>query len=330
MTTYEDLEANFPRQRVDLPNGETLSYVDWSSSRSTATHPKHTLLLIPGYACDSKFMAFTLAQYDAFHDHRILAVDPRGYGESSLHSENWSHEENAEDMKLFLDALQIQTPVMVMGYSTGGGASAWLALLYPERVSAVWMVCALPLNGMRTPMMDNDTLKPTGVLLQSKQDAIQYTDMALTPFVHNPNMTIFQRTTQTACMKTTRLPANRGIQLYHEAALSHRSRASALYANNAFNLTPIQTPIAPPTHALSQLQCPMMVLHGSHDNLISTRQVRAVTELAMVERWAPKQQLHYYEIPHCAHMFMYDNPQAFQTVYRKALEKHIVGRASSL
>jgi pimeloyl-ACP methyl ester carboxylesterase len=326
--SFEDLESCYPRQEVPLPNGETLSYVEYCLSGQ----PKHTLLVVPGYACDSKFMAFTLSQYEAFHDHRIIAVDPRGYGESTLLTENWSHQGNATDMKLFLDALGIHDKVMVLGYSTGGGASAWLALLYPERVSAVWMLCALPLNGMRTPLM-NVHGKMAGQLLRTPQDAATYINQFMTPSIHNAEMTIFRRTVSLTCMKTTGLPSadDRGLQLYHEAAQCHRSRVSALYANNSFNVTPIQTPISRPTTVLNKLKCPMIVLHGSHDSLIKVRQVRAVTELAIVERWAPKNLLHYLEIPNCGHMFMYDNPDQFQTTYRRALEKYVaIATASSL
>ena len=70
----------------------------------------------------------------------------------------------------------------------------------------------------------------------------------------------------------------------------------------------------------------MIIIHGAKDALIRTRQVRAVTDLALVERWAPSSpsgRLLYYEIPDCGHLFMYDNPTKFQTIYRQALETHV-------
>lgn len=332
MPSFIELEERFPRQKVNLANGETLSYVDvnYTSSKggtNASAPPKHTLLVIPGYGCDSKYNAFTLAQYDAFRDHRIVGVDPRGYGESTQHSENWSHEENAEDMKLFLDEMGlVEKTVMVMGYSTGAGAAAWLALTYPERISAVFLVSALPLNGMRTSLL-TDTGQATGALLTTKDEAIHYAEKFMTPGIHTPKLSKFRRVVGSMCLDpTANLPPDddRGFQLYHEAAMMHRSRAPALYANNAFNLTPIQTPISPPQpNVLSRLQCPMMIIHGANDALIKTRHVRAVTELAIIERWAPKGLLSYHEIPDCGHMFMYDNPEGFQRTYRRALETHV-------
>lgn len=332
-TSFEELEERWPRQKVNIGNGETLSYVDVNNCReqdrgaTMSAVPQHTLLVIPGYGCDSKYNAFTLAQYKAFQDHRIIGVDPRGYGESTQIKENWSHEENADDIKLFLDQMGIER-TMVMGYSTGAGAAAWLAIKYPECISAVFMVSALPLNGMRTSLLSSGTGKATGALLTTEDDAIQYADNFMTPGIHTHKLQKFRYVVGTTCLDSNNLPPDndRGFQLYHDAAMMHRSRAPALYANNAFNITPIQTPISPPQpNLLSQLACPMMILHGANDALIKTRQVRAVTELAIVERWALKGLLSYYEIPECGHLFMYDNPTGFQQVYRQALEEHVVG-----
>ena len=113
-----ELEQRFPRKKVSLPNGEILSYVDCS----IGNHIQYSLLVIPGYGCDAKYMAYTLAEYPAFcRDHRIIAVDPRGYGESTNVTPIWSHEENADDVKLVMDQLLlgISANVLVMGYSTG-------------------------------------------------------------------------------------------------------------------------------------------------------------------------------------------------------------------
>ena len=427
-----ELEKQFPRQKLTLPNGAALSYVDVhplhknndndNDTGRDAPH-RHTLLVVPGYACDSKYMAYTLAQYEAFRDHRILAVDPRGYGDSTFHHDDdeacccWSHQDNAEDLKLFLDEyyLRSSTPtnntksndsrlsstkitqvekndmmdpeidennrvgndgtsttttttathkddddyrhkIMVLGYSTGAGAAAWLALNYPKHISAVFMVRALPLNGMRTSLLSATTGKPTGDWLTTREEAIHYVDKILTPTIHSPNIQTFHKTIGATCLDPVKnLPVktildDRGFQIYHEAAMSHRSRAQALFANNAFNLTPIPTPIfmaqsslsssssssslpppttttaTPPENVLQRLQCPMIIIHGAKDALIRTRQVRAVTDLALVERWAPSSpsgRLLYYEIPDCGHLFMYDNPTGFQTIYRQALETHV-------
>jgi len=336
--SFQELEEKYPRHRVALKNGETLSYVDVNCAQlySPETYqavvaPSHTLIVIPGYGCDSKYNAFTLARYAAFRDHRIVGVDPRGYGDSTQHTENWSHEENSQDIKLFMEELEIHK-TMVLGYSTGGGPAAWLALNYPEHVTAVFMVSALPLNGMHTSLLSN-TGKATGKLLITKTDAIDYVVQFMTPNIHTAKIEKFRFVVGAVCLDKANLPPNtdRGFQLYHEAAMKHQARAPALYANNAFNVTPIQTPISPPKpHVLSKLKCPMVIIHGANDALIKTRQVRAVTELAMVERWAPKGLLAYYEIPECGHMFMYDNPQGFQTVYRRALEMQVEKTVSKL
>lgn len=322
--SFQDLEQSFPRQKVDLPNGETLSYVDCRLG------DEHTLLVVPGYGCDSKYMAYTLAQFGAFQNHRIVSVDPRGYGESTHNQENWSHEQNADDIKLFMDQLGPQTidnnkPIMILGYSTGGGAAAWMALKHPQLIKAVWMMSALPLDGMRTPVL-NEKLQLTGELLKTKQDARDYVRYVMEPGTHNPDIEKFRAALSIVAISSHRLPPtdHDSLRTYHTAAIDHVSRSQALYANNTFNVTPIQTPTKPPTNILSNLQCPMIVMHGTNDVLIKAQHVRSVTELAIVERWAPNKLLSYYEIPSCGHLFMYDNPEEFQETYLRALDEQVV------
>lgn len=319
---YSDLEHRFPRQQIKLANGETLSYVDCILGSS------HILLVIPGYGCDSKYMAYTLAQYAAFQDHRIISVDPRGYGESTQWNTCWSHEENAHDVHLFLDGIGLsgKKSIMVMGYSTGAGTASWLALKYPDSFKAVWLVSGTPLDGLRLPTI-NSQGKPTRQAMTTKQDAEQFANVVMAPN-HSPDIEIFRKDQGTICIDgTDTLPPtdDAGFQIYHRAAMDMRARAQALYANVIFNITPIQTPTSLPTNVLSnKLQCPMIILHGAMDNFVKVKQVRAVTELAIVERWAPLNLLSYYEIPNCGHMFMYDNPTGFQSTYLKALEEQVL------
>lgn len=201
----------YPRNVLGVTSSHITSAVSVRASGSRSSRylsvPRHFYQTRPSK--HSKYTAFTLARYHAFRDHRIIGVDPRGYGESTHHTENWSHEENAEDMKLSLDEIlpiselgsnnnndnigsndgdaassvkeDNSNKIMVLGYSTGAGAAARLALNYPERISANLMVSALPLNGMRTSLLSTKTSKPTGDGLTSKDEAIHYADTIMTP-----------------------------------------------------------------------------------------------------------------------------------------------------
>ena len=192
------------------------------------------------------------------------------------------------------------------------------------------MVAGIPLNGLRLPIMDEITKKPVdGKLVKTKQEAQNFVETIMAPN-HSPDMQVFREDQGSICrdgINSLPPPDDYGFRIYHQAALLHRSRTEAMYANITFNVTPVQTPTAAPNpQALSQLQCPLIVLHGDIDYFVSVKQVRAITKLTIAEQWAPKGLLSYYEIPSCGHMFMYDNPTAFQTVYLRALEEQVICR----
>ncbi len=78
------------------------------------------------------------AQLDALaHRYRVIAIDQRGYGESSDAPATVRH---GADLLQVLDALGIERAALV-GTSMGGGYSLDAALLAPERVAALVLIC---------------------------------------------------------------------------------------------------------------------------------------------------------------------------------------------
>jgi pimeloyl-ACP methyl ester carboxylesterase len=71
---------------------------------------------------------------------RVVRYDMRGYGESYPRVGEFSH---AGDLLALLEWLKIPRPVLV-GCSKGGAAAIDLALVHPERVAGLVLVCAPP------------------------------------------------------------------------------------------------------------------------------------------------------------------------------------------
>ena len=67
-------------------------------------------------------------------EYDIIMVDARGHGLSDKPESNYSPQDHAEDLAGVIDALGLQTPILI-GHSMGGSSSAFMAFLYPERVS---------------------------------------------------------------------------------------------------------------------------------------------------------------------------------------------------
>lgn len=72
-------------------------------------------------------------------DHRVVAVDARGHGDSALPAEDWTMRDQGKDYASVMDALEIEQAAVV-GHSMGGMAALHLALDYPNRVCALVLI----------------------------------------------------------------------------------------------------------------------------------------------------------------------------------------------
>jgi pimeloyl-ACP methyl ester carboxylesterase len=108
---------------VDV-NGIRLHYLDWGGDGPV-------LLFIPGMGCTAYiFSRFAPRFRDKFH---VLAFDRRGHGDSDYPETGYDVDTLAEDLRQFLDALQID-PVILAGHSLAYLELSRFAVLYPERV----------------------------------------------------------------------------------------------------------------------------------------------------------------------------------------------------
>jgi pimeloyl-ACP methyl ester carboxylesterase len=108
-----------------------ISYVD----RGAGT----PVLLLHGFPLDHTMWS---AQIDALADRcRVIAPDLRGFGRSSLGEVDLesgvSMDQYADDVAELLDALGVQEPVVLVGFSMGGYIAWQFARKYPQRLRAL-------------------------------------------------------------------------------------------------------------------------------------------------------------------------------------------------
>ena len=72
-------------------------------------------------------------------DHRAIAVDSRGHGESEVPQSDWTMRDQGGDYARVMDGLNVDQAVVV-GQSMGGMAALHLALEYPSRVRGLVLI----------------------------------------------------------------------------------------------------------------------------------------------------------------------------------------------
>ena len=108
-------------------NAIRLHYLDWGGSGPA-------LLFLAGLGCNAHiYDRFAPRFTDRFH---ALALTRRGHGDSDYPETGYDIDTLTEDIRQFLDHLQIDKAILV-GHSLAGIELSHFAALYSERVSAL-------------------------------------------------------------------------------------------------------------------------------------------------------------------------------------------------
>jgi pimeloyl-ACP methyl ester carboxylesterase len=92
------------------------------------------ILFVHGFSCDSHDWTWQLPHFVARH--RVLAVDIRGHGRSSVPSDGYDPVQFAADLAALLEQIDVPS-VVAIGHSLVGVIVSALAVEHPERVRAV-------------------------------------------------------------------------------------------------------------------------------------------------------------------------------------------------
>jgi pimeloyl-ACP methyl ester carboxylesterase len=119
------------KQRVLLPDGERLAYIDMGDPQGPP------VVLIHGYTDNARDWV-PLIPYLNKH-YRLIVVDIRGHGQSDKPECCYARIDFAYDIKLLLDSLHIQKADIV-GHSLGSMITQVLAEQWPDRVRKVILI----------------------------------------------------------------------------------------------------------------------------------------------------------------------------------------------
>ena len=183
---------------------------------------------------------------------RVLALDLPNFGDSDALGQSISIGAYADVLREFVQALDL-SPFALMGHSLGGGVAQVYAARHPETLRGLILIAAAGPSGLVTPeerYMGLEMLKNNPGLMAS----------ALEPTMPTGKPSYFSGIVEDALKM-------------HPEAFSGNARALEHY-----NVT----------SALKRVRCPVLVVRGEHDYLISegmARESAAAFEAAQLELW---------------------------------------------
>ena len=140
-------------KQAELANGLRLSYAEQGTNRGTP------IILLHGIADSWRIFGPLLAELP--HNVHAFALSQRGHGDSDKPASGYRTRDFVEDLRLFMDALQIPKAIIV-GASSGGFAARNFAATHPERTAGL-ILLGVPatLAGRPNPFTDlKDLIDP--------------------------------------------------------------------------------------------------------------------------------------------------------------------------
>ncbi|GAB5601665.1 alpha/beta hydrolase [Thermus sp. FJN-A] len=149
---------------VELSTGIRMHYRDCGKGRP--------ILFVPGYSATVDTWNYqVLALADRF---RCVAVDLRGHGDSDKPLSAYTYEEMCQDLKAFVEALDLRDVVFV-GWSMGSG----VGLKYVAEFNGDKRVAKLVMVAPATPRFLATDTEPYGMTLEEAQAALEGIRVAL-------------------------------------------------------------------------------------------------------------------------------------------------------
>mgnify|MGYP003314417901 CR=1 FL=1 len=199
--------------------------------------------------------------------YRCIAVDLRGFGDSSYNDRFDTLEELADDVALFLDALNISS-VYLVGWSNGGGVGLKLCAKYPQKVKKFFDIEGAGLKGYPLYQKTAD-LKSTGKPYANKEE------MATDPMQVAPMLPVFEKkdaATMTAVWDATIYTVNKPNRddndRWMTETLKQRNLVDLDWALATLNMSDEYTPYGPGDGSIHNIQCPCAFTTADKDVVV--------------------------------------------------------------
>ncbi len=250
----------FSVKKISLKNGETIAYREAGFGRKI-------LLLLHGNISSSVVWQSTMERLES--EFRMIALDLRGFGDSTYYRSFDSLKELAEDLVHFVDALELEKFVVV-GWSAGGNIGLELALLLPDRVEKVVLIAPVGLQGY--PMFernkDGKRQKDRPIFTKEQVAADPVQVIPVLRAIKEKDAIAIENNWIKAVYGKVR-PPEEEIRAAVCANMKQRCLVDFDYALLHFNFTSEDSPWEKGSGGVERIKCPVVLIHGEEDRMVS-------------------------------------------------------------
>ena len=198
--------------------------------------------------------------------YRCIALDLRGFGDSTYNERFDTLEELADDVNKFVEALGIDSFFLV-GWSNGGGVGLKYCAKYPQKVKKFFDIEGAGLKGY--PLYKKENFKSTGIPYPNKEE------MAQDPLQVAPVLDIFAKQNGAlmasiwdATIYTVNKPTQQQSEQWIAETLKQRNLVDLDWALATLNMSNEYTPYGKGDGTIDNITCPVALTMGEKDFVV--------------------------------------------------------------
>ncbi|WP_353893219.1 alpha/beta hydrolase [Proteinivorax hydrogeniformans] len=242
---------------VDLPNGETIGYRKHGVG-------KNTLVLVHGNMTSSKHWDVLMESLSE-DDYTIYAIDLRGFGKSSYNTPIDSLGDFSDDLKMFVDKLDLKNFVLA-GWSTGGGVAMHFSAQHQSYVQKLILLESVGVKGF--------TLYKKSIFGKNKLDARVTTKEELASQVkpiqkaQQKGRKWFMKFIWNSTIYVNNKPSKERYEEYLEDMMTQRNILDVNWALLTFNITDESNGLTQGNGLVNKINIPTLVIQGTDDKVV--------------------------------------------------------------
>lgn len=244
---------------ITLDNGETIAYREQGSGEKI-------LILLHGNMTSSLHFDILLQRLP---EHlKVYAIDLRGFGGSSYHTRVDHLKDFSDDIKMFVDQLNIGK-FTIVGWSTGGGISMQYTIDNPEDINKMILIESVGISGYPIFRKDKMGQPILGDFIKTKEalekDAVQVLPI-LNAYKNRDKETL--KAIWNMLIYTNKKPNDDHYDLYLEDMMTQRNLVDVDYALMYFNISSTHNGVTEGTNRINEIKVPTLIFQGKNDLVV--------------------------------------------------------------
>ena len=278
------------KKYIHLKNGETYAYLEKGSGKP--------LILIHGNLSSSIYYLPLIERLP--ENIRVIALDLRGFGDSSYLSKFDSLANLATDIQLFMSELKIEK-ASIAGWSLGGGVAMEFASRYPRSVDKLILINSTTHKGYPIFKKDKNNAPILTEGYKSK-DELATDPLQVKPILEAiaTENAFFMSYIYDLTIYTHNKPTPEANQLYIKETLKQRCLVDADYALACLNMSDVPNLYTKGDGSIKNIKADTLMFWGTLD--------KTVPEYMVLDNLAALPQAKYVKFEQCGHSPLVDKP----------------------